>query len=980
MLLTGTVNTLATKVQFGLTSIGLDGRAEVFHKPWFGTFNMLFAMSLVMVVERIGTSLAAACCRPRMKMEDALLPKEGSAEGRRRKILLVAIPAFSDLLATVLACIGIMYIPASVWQMLRGATLFFTGIFSVTLLKHKLYVFNWIGLLLCITGVVTVGYASVEGEKSGSGAQDSSSVAFGVTLTLLGQVVQAAQVIAEEYLMKDVDLPAVEIIGYEGLWGVLMMVVIVYPTLWLLPGPDHGHAEDIVDTLALVNNSHTLLCVVTIYLISCGTFNITGIAVTGALSAVHRMMLDASRTMIIWGFGLFVHYKVDPQSPFGEEWTSSSRLQLCGFLVLITGQAIYGEIIRLPGLRYPAQSFDDHAKFASPAAALNFASKARCSLRLLDALNVLLTELYRVAGQRGAECIPLVMECMTQRLAGRLQDLGTQAKLGVLEAVVTCVLKLQGSVWLTCLNQSQVRDKRLTPLDLQNLLEKAAEERHGRCKLVPKQSNKCRQIAVFMKRTKKAGILPRMLHEILQTRIMVKKALKALHKDVGNATEARARLLDARQFGLKMIANVTYGYTGASFSGRMPFVELADAIVQTARRTLERAVRWVEKEVAGAEVLYGDTDSMFVRLPGRSKEEAFKEGARIAKEVTSHNPTPVELQMDKVYWPCCLVSKKRYVGHAWTSPSDAAPVFDAKGIETVRRDQCAATQHVLRGALEVFFESRGDLSVLKQYIRRHVDRMREGRFNLHDFIFHHEVRPPDEYKGLGPLAAQAVRRSGASWPSPGERFSFVVAEGPPGSRLADVAVIPDEVTGGRPVAEAEAGRAPLYLDIEYYLERQMGPTLHRLFMLVRGPNGLQGQVDVRRWIAEGPRPKRRDVAAMALQSSSSASAMLSSMASGYSCQACGQRAGVGIRGTIGLCNHCQRGAAVPRLLDGMCQRGYWEKRIQGCREMCMRCCNSVDIEEDCRNIYCKVFFRKVNAQLQLSACVAPKSWPAAVDW
>ncbi|CAE7624355.1 REV3, partial [Symbiodinium necroappetens] len=245
----------------------------------------------------------------------------------------------------------------------------------------------------------------------------------------------------------------------------------------------------------------------------------------------------------------------------------------------------------------------------------------------------------QVAGQRGAECIPLVMEprsgfyfdpvvvldfqslypsiiiaynlCFST-CAGRLQDIAAQAKLGVLEASHAPVSRLQ--------------DVFVTPNE-----------------------------AVFIKREKKPGILPRMLHEILQTRIMVKKALKVLQKEqkeAGVATEARARLLDARQFGLKMIANVTYGYTGASFSGRMPFVELADAIVQTARRTLERAVRWVEAEVSGAEVLYGDTDSMFVRLPGRSKEEAFKEGARIAREVTSHNPTPVELQMDKVYW--CL--------------------------------------------------------------------------------------------------------------------------------------------------------------------------------------------------------------------------------------------------------------------------------------------------------------------------------------
>ena len=55
--------------------------------------------------------------------------------------------------------------------------------------------------------------------------------------------------------MKDVNLPAVEIIGFEGIWGVLMMVVLVYPALWFIPGPDHGHQEDLVDTLVMFYNS-----------------------------------------------------------------------------------------------------------------------------------------------------------------------------------------------------------------------------------------------------------------------------------------------------------------------------------------------------------------------------------------------------------------------------------------------------------------------------------------------------------------------------------------------------------------------------------------------------------------------------------------------------------------------------------------------------------------------------------------------------
>ncbi len=45
------------------------------------------------------------------------------------------------------------------------------------------------------------------------------------------------------------------------------------------------------------------------------------------------------------------------------------------------------------------------------------------------------------------------------------------------------------------------------------------------------------------------------------------------------------RVMNARQFGLKLIANVTYGYTSAGFSGRMPMAEIADSIVQVSSPT-----------------------------------------------------------------------------------------------------------------------------------------------------------------------------------------------------------------------------------------------------------------------------------------------------------------------------------------------------------------------------------------------------------
>lgn len=49
-----------------------------------------------------------------------------------------------------------------------------------------------------------------------------------------------------------------------------------------------------------------------------------------------------------------------------------------------------------------------------------------------------------------------------------------------------------------------------------------------------------------------------------------------------------------------------------------------------------------------ARVVYGDTDSLFVLLPGRSRAEAHRIGAAIAATVTAANPPPITLKMEKV--------------------------------------------------------------------------------------------------------------------------------------------------------------------------------------------------------------------------------------------------------------------------------------------------------------------------------------------
>lgn len=104
--------------------------------------------------------------------------------------------------------------------------------------------------------------------------------------------------------------------------------------------------------------------------------------------------------------------------------------------------------------------------------------------------------------------------------------------------------------------------------------------------------------------------------------------------------------------------------------------------------------------------------SMFVLLKGRTVKQAFGIGQEIASAISAMNPNPVTLKMEKVYSPCFLLTKKRYVGYSFESPEQIEPTFDAKGIETVRRDTCAAVAKTMEQSLRLFFEHQDISEVL----------------------------------------------------------------------------------------------------------------------------------------------------------------------------------------------------------------------------------------------------------------------------
>ncbi|RYC56598.1 hypothetical protein CHU98_g9618 [Xylaria longipes] len=441
---------------------------------------------------------------------------------------------------------------------------------------------------------------------------------------------------------------------------------------------------------------------------------------------------------------------------------------------------------------------------------------------------------------------------------------------------------------------------------------------------------------MYCKAEIRKSLLAKMLTEILETRVMVKSGMKQDKDD-----KTLQRLLNNRQLALKLLANVTYGYTSASFSGRMPCSEIADSIVQTGRETLERAIALIHSvDKWKAEVVYGDTDSLFIYLPGRTREQAFDIGNEMAKTITDMNPRPIKLKFEKVYHPCVLLAKKRYVGYKYESKDQIKPDFDAKGIETVRRDGTPAEQMIEEKALKILFET-ADLSQVKAYFQRQCTKIMRGGVSIQDFCFAREVKL-GTYSERGPpppgalISTKKMLEDARAEPQYGERVPYVVISGAPGARLIDRCVAPEELLGN----------SHLSLDSEYYISKNLIPPLERIFNLV-GAN-------VRQWYDEMPKVQRIHRIDRAY-GNSLAKKTLESYMKAAACLVCGTKT----KNEGSLCTRCQ--ADVPASLSKLqTQLNREERKLLDVMKICQSCAELTPLDEvPCDSKDCPVFYTRM---------------------
>jgi DNA polymerase I len=318
--------------------------------------------------------------------------------------------------------------------------------------------------------------------------------------------------------------------------------------------------------------------------------------------------------------------------------------------------------------------------------------------------------------------------------------------------------------------------------------------------------------ARFVPESVRKGMIPCILERLMKERQAVKREMRKETKG------ERVRELKAKQFALKIMSNAFYGYFGYPRS-KVYSLDIANAITAFGRETIKRTKDYIEEKYK-YRVVYGDTDSVMVKVPFEELEDMKKAGEDVAKNVTSVLKGVMELDFEKAFKRFLPLTKKRYAAWCFEVANGGwIEKMETKGIETVRRDWCDLTSETIEKLLEIILKEN-DIKLAVKYFKKIVDEMIAGNIPIKKLIITKTMTKKAEgYDGVQPhaeLVKKMKKRSPAEAPGVGDRIGYVIIKGLDlVSRRAE-----------DPVYVMERG---LEIDPKYYIENQLLPPLERIF-------------------------------------------------------------------------------------------------------------------------------------------------------
>lgn len=326
------------------------------------------------------------------------------------------------------------------------------------------------------------------------------------------------------------------------------------------------------------------------------------------------------------------------------------------------------------------------------------------------------------------------------------------------------------------------------------------------------------------------GVLPKTLDILLKKRKEFKEKMEDTQYD-----EAQRSVFNGLQLAYKVVANSVYGQTGSRTS---PIRKLCVAACTTAagRKALYTAKSIAEKEF-GAEVVYGDTDSIFIKFPTKDLAESIQLGLAAGKRITEYiNRRPYKIAYEKTFYPFILFCRKRYVGMMYEEDAAAKPKRKSMGIVLKRRDNAPIVKDVFGGALDVLLQEK-DVRKAQAFVNDMLLKVLQNQVPLEKFIVSKSLR--DDYKNPDQIAHRVLadrmaQRDPGTAPKVGDRIQYIYiaekkAAAKQGDRIEEIGYV---------------RRNNLTPDTQFYITNQIQNPVSQLFALCA--DQLEGYIPLKK--------------------------------------------------------------------------------------------------------------------------------------
>ncbi|RXH75354.1 hypothetical protein DVH24_030075 [Malus domestica] len=361
-------------------------------------------------------------------------------------------------------------------------------------------------------------------------------------------------------------------------------------------------------------------------------------------------------------------------------------------------------------------------------------------------------------------------------------------------------------------------DKYILLLDFNSLYPSIIQE-YNICFTTVERSSE--GLAPRLPSSKKIGLLPELLKDLVERRRNVKKWMKT-------ASGLKIQQLDIQQQALKLTANSMYGCLGFPNS-RFYAKPLAELITLQGREILQSTVDLVQNNL-NLEVIYGDTDSIMIYsgLDDIAKAKAI--ALKVIQEVNKKYRC-LEIDLDGLYKRMLLLKKKKYAAVKVQFKNEMPyEVIERKGLDMVRRDWSLLSKElgdfclskILSGGLTCAKVTDQSLLWFTVALEKYV-------------ITKSLTKPPEAYPDAKnqPHVQVALRLKQSGYSagcSAGDTVPYIICceQGTSISNstgIAQRARHPDEL-------KREDGK--WMVDIDYYLSQQIHPVVSRLCASIQG--------------------------------------------------------------------------------------------------------------------------------------------------